>query len=232
MTKYKIIIEEIFPHISLESLFSNRECILGISMSNPVYWRSSLKDILKWTSDSFDTIYLVVGDFLNRFNEEILNQQNVPNAEKNAIKTGDEFIKHLEKYLREYPKEKFKVIRWVDLLKVRQNQEEIKKIYNLYSSNKFFKMMINESATEYLDFQKKRGKSINVPDDKAISLSASYLLEELAIFNNMISEGIKVIVYPGAQLSILTSMATGEFSGISDHLKDGIYVQLKVTKKS
>ena len=231
MAKYIVNIENIFSNQPKGELLQHKECIIGISMSNPIYWRSSLNDVLKWASQNFSTVHLVIGDFLNRFNEEILKRQGIKASEKSAVELGDKFMVRINKYLEEYPKPRFKIIRWADLLKDKQNKAQIKRIFKLYATNNAFKEMISTSASEYIEKQKKRGKTIYVSDEIAINLSACYLLEELAIFNNMISNGLRVIVYPGAQLSILTSMATGEFSEISDHLKDGIYVQLKVTKK-
>lgn len=230
MTKYKVNIEKVYPNIAQSELMQNKECIIGISMSNPVYWRSSLNDILKWASLNFEKSHLVVGDFLNRFNENILHSESISESEKKSVELGDKFLLKLESYLKDYPQNKFRVLRWVDLIKDEKNKQEIEKLFSIYNSNKQFKKAIDENAFQFIESQKKRGKTIRVTDEKAIELSASYLLEELAVFNKMISEGLKVIVYPGIQLSILTAIAEGDFSEMSDYLKNGIYVQLKVLK--
>ena len=230
MAKYKVNIKKIYPSIPKTELLKNRECIIGISMSNPVYWRSSLNEILKWSSEHFEKTHLVVGDFLNRFNENILNAGSISDSGRKSVELGDKFMKKLHSYLQGYPQKKFNVVRWVDLLQQQKNIDEIDNLFIIYNSNIKFKKAIDEKAYQFIMSQKKRGKIIQVTDGKAIELSASYLLEELAIFNKMISEGLKIIAYPGVQLSILTAIAEGDFSEMSTYLKEGIYVQLNVLK--
>ena len=111
-----------------------------------------------------------------------------------------------------------------------KNKQEIEKLFGIYKSNEEFRKAIDANAIQFIESQKKRGKVIQVTYEKAVELSASYLLEELAIFNKMIADGLKIIAYPGVQLSILTAIAEGDFSEMSDYLKNGIYVQLKVLK--
>ncbi len=230
MAKYKVSIENIFPRISEEDLLKQKQCIIGISMSNPVYWRSSLKNILEWASSHFEKTHLVIGDLLYRYDEQIWSGDTENVARINAINLGDSFLQSLLPELENYSEGRFVVARWGDLIEEEEKKSEIAALHNIYRSNGEFHSTIKRDALAYIDSQKMRNKRPVVTDERAVELSASYLIEELAVFNQMIKSGLNVIVYPGIQLSILTEIAEGRFSEISGELQKGIYVQLKVLK--
>ncbi len=224
--KYKIKIKSIYPEISEDILYQHEECMIGISMSNPVFWRSSMNNILLWADSHFKTTYLVIGDFLNRFNNRIYNNSGTSIAIETALEVGDKFLIELNKHITNYSSDSFKIIRWQDLLSKEEYSKAVSRLFHIYETNDAFRTTIEGNALDYLTSQKAKGKIISVPDKTAIHFSAAYLIEELAIFNRMISEGIKVIIYPGTQIYILVDIEKGHFARISCELFSGIHVKL------
>lgn len=232
-SKYKVNIENIFPSsVTEKQLFINKECIVGISMNNPIYWRSSLYDVLLWTSEHFEIVYLVVGDLLYRHNLEILaGNSSKESYNQKAIEIGDKFIDGLMKQIDRLPKNNFSILRWKDILIDPNYGLCVNKMLGLYTDNLEFKNSITTSASDYISSLKRRNIKLKVSRKRAIELSSAYLIEELGIFNKLISEGKRVIIYPGRQLPIFVDIAERHFNLPTTKIKNGIYIQLNVIRR-
>ena len=229
MATYKLSVEKTFPAVSDKELSGKKECIIGVSMGNPVYWRSSLKTILEWADKNFEKSTILVGDLLYRWNDLIYNNDSLTNAEKRCLKLGDKFIKQYNKHSQNICAKKFTVLRWNDLLKTEKFTKSIENLKNAYSSNGKFKNEINEQARAFVESLIVRNKKMSLEVSKAIELSANYLIEELAVFS-VLMQSSSVLVYPGTTLPLLEAMSEGEYKSILPNLQDVIYLQLKVTK--
>jgi len=229
-TKYRIRVEGVTPTTARPNLFDYKKCVLGVSMTNPVFWRSSLDTMLGWMEGNFDQSMILVGDYLHRHNEQILNGNYQEQAIKTAVATGDRFIDYLDQYLPDYSEDRFVVQRWKplyddpDFLKAKQLLD------TLYHSNPSVKASIQSTAALFV-WQKQERQNFKVNKEEAIRLSSEYLLEEMAIFSMLIDRGWNVVLYPGSQLPMLMEIAKGKFKDVPNSLNKGVYVELKVRKK-
>lgn len=229
MARYKVRIEQVFPSTAKDQLKESEECIIGISMGNPIYWRSSLNSVLDWSGNNFSKSILLVGDTLYRWNEIILNPVSLEEAEIHCLKLGDKFIQRLDKYLIDTPKDKYVVIRWSRLVKEEKYKSAIEFFKLAFNNNQKFRSEILSQGKHFVDSLKKRGKTIVISEDEAIKYCSFYLIEELAVFSELMSKS-HILIYPGITLPLLASISNGEFADISTSLKTGVYVQLKVQK--
>ncbi|MGB0523181.1 MAG: tRNA-dependent cyclodipeptide synthase [Flammeovirgaceae bacterium] len=229
-TKYRIRVEGVTPSSASPHLFDYKKCILGVSMTNPVFWRSSLDTMLAWMQRHFDQSMILVGDYLHRHNEEILNGQQQELAIQTALETGDNFIGKLNQYLPDYNPERFIVQRWKPLYEDPDFVKAKQLLDTLYHSNPSVKASIQSTAALFV-WQKQERQNFIVSKEEAIRLSSEYLLEEMAIFSMLIDRGWNVVLYPGAQLPMLMEIAKGKFKDVPNSLNKGVYVELKIRKK-
>ncbi len=228
--KYRVRIEKITPSDADFNLSEKRKCILGVSMSNPVFWRSSLGTMLDWMDENFDTSLILVGDYLQRLNEQISNGNESELAIETAMQKGDLFEAKLNQYLPRYEEKKFQTARWKPFYESADFQKHKTILDKIYSSNSAVKQSIDETAKLFVS-QKQNRLDFKVSEEEAIRFSVEYLLEEMAVFSILIDQGWDVVLYPGAQLPLLMEIAKGEFEGVPNSLNKGIYVELKVRKK-
>jgi tRNA-dependent cyclodipeptide synthase len=228
--KYRVRIENITPSDKDLKLSEKRKCVLGVSMSNPVFWRSSLGTMLAWMDKNFDSSLVLVGDYLQRFNEQIANGNQADLAIESAMRKGDLFETKLNQYLPEYANEKFHIARWKPFHENANFHKHKTVLDKIYNSNLAVKTSIDNTAKLFVS-QKQDRLDFKVSEEEAVRLSVEYLLEEMAVFSILIDEGWDVVLYPGAQLPLLMEIAKGEFDGVPNSLNKGIYVELKVRKK-
>lgn len=232
LTEYTTRIESIAPAITQKELFLHRRCYLGISIGNPQFRGESFQVLLEWISHHFDECLIVVGDYLQRYNEHIFYNRQAKEAEIESLRMGDAFLKESEKYLSLLPKEKFRVTRWKSFLDSPEYHKAKKILDELFVSSFEFRESIDKTSTEFISRQMKNKKSPVVDKKTAIALSTQYLLEEIAVFSVLVENGWAVEVYPGAEIPVLVDIAAGKFPHIPPALKQRINVELRITKKS
>ena len=225
-------IAKIIPNISEDELFSYKRCFVGISLGNPVFKEDSLCAILHWITKRFDQALVVVGDYLCRYNELILNGPDEDKAAKAAIGLGDSFILRTEQIFEQFlkePKEKIHLTRW----KLHLETDEYKKsktiLDNLFLSNPGFRAAVEKDASGFVSRLMKRNKSLAVSPQEALELSCKYLLEEIGVFSALSEQGWQVELYPGSELQVLVDIAMGKYLNVPQGLTKRINVELKVT---
>lgn len=228
--KYRVRIENVTPSDKKLKLSERKRCVLGVSMSNPVFWRSSLGTMLAWMDNNFDSSLVLVGDYLQRFNEQISNGNESGLAIEAAMQKGDLFQEKLNQYLPKLNAENFQIARWKPLYDSADFRKHKTVLDEIYNSNLEVKQSIDETAKFFVS-QKQDKVDFKVSEAEAIRLSVEYLLEEMAVFSILIDQGWDVVLYPGAQLPLLMEIAKGEFQGVPNSLNKGVYVELKVRKK-
>lgn len=232
LAEYTTRIENIAPAISQKELFLHRRCYLGISIGNPQFRGESFQVLLEWISGRFDECLIVVGDYLQRYNEHIFYNRQAKEAEIESLRMGDAFLKESEECLRRLPEEKFHVTRWKSYLDSPEYHKAKRILDELFVTSFEFRESIDKTSAEFISRQMKNKKGPVVDKKTAIALSTQYLLEEIAVFSVLVENGWAVEVYPGAEIPVLVDIAAGKFPHIPPALKQRINVELRITKKS
>lgn len=230
--RYRVVKYKSFPAMSVKQLAIHRKCYLGVSINNPFFKGDHLGLFLKWISNHFDECIIVLGDHLHRINETIQYGLTRENAIQAALKKGDELLSILQAAVDNQNNNVFKVYRWKDYLdnnlKIYTDKQEI---YTYFNSNEQFRNEIVQTSTDFINRLIKNNENLYYSKEESIKLSHEYLIEEIAVFNNLIEQGYKVQVYPGSELNILKKFTTGEFDDLNLTLKKGVYFYLDIKKR-
>jgi tRNA-dependent cyclodipeptide synthase len=227
--KYKIKVAQVLPARAEGELFLHKKSVLGVSMSNPVFWRSSLGNLLQWMDGNFADNMILVGDYLHRLNERVANGNNEAQAIETALDLGDQFMARLQPFLQNFEQNRFVVQRWQPFHQDPDFWKEMELMERLYRDNASIRASIDSTAALFI-WQKQDRTAFQMAKEEAIRLSAQYLLEEMAVFSVLIDRGWDVVLYPGAQLPLLMEIATGRFKDVPISLHKGVYVELQVKK--
>ena len=200
-------IEKTTPHVTERQLASYKRCYIGISLGNPVFQGKSLEALFSWAADRFDKSLVVVGDYLCRFNEQLLHGLNAEQAAKVALELGDTFIRQTEKLFRQFDDDKLILTRWKSCLDTPEYAESKSILDNLFNEDTQFRTSVEKEAISFLKRQQKHNQSQALETEEAIKLSSQYLLEEIAVFSTLSQQGWNIELYPGPELRVLEDIA-------------------------
>jgi tRNA-dependent cyclodipeptide synthase len=232
LSEYSIKIENVAPPITQKELFLHRRCYLGISIGNPQFRGESFAVLLEWIARHFDECLIVVGDYLQRYNEHIFYNRQGKEAEIESLRMGDAFLADTAELLERLPKAKFHLTRWKSHLDSPEFHKAKKILDELFVNSFEFRESIDKTSAEFISRQMKNKKGPVVDKKTAIALSTQYLLEEIAVFSVLVENGWAVEIYPGAEIPVLVDIAAGKFHHIPPSLKQRINVELRINKKA
>ena len=230
-----VSIVKVIPNISKDELFSYKKCFIGISLENPVFEGDSFCAMLGWIVEKFDQTLVVVGDYLCRYNEFILNGSDEDRAAKAASGLGDSFISKTEKLFEGLLKnqkdpEKIRLTRWRSHLETDEYKKSKAILDDLFLSDPGFRAAVEKDASGFVNRLMKRNETLAVSGEEALSLSCKYLLEEIAVFSALSEQGWQVELYPGSELGVLVYIARGKCLNVPQGLTKRISVELKIAQ--
>jgi tRNA-dependent cyclodipeptide synthase len=207
----KVSIARILPGISQQELFSRKKCYLGISIENPLFEGDSLRAMLVWAADKFEHCLVIVGDYLCRFNEQILHACDENRAGELAVGLGDSFLRGTKELFEELPAERVRLTRWKEHLQTEQFSRSKAVLDELFESDDDFRASIEYDASSFVKRLRRRNTNPAVDVDHAVRLSCEYILEEVAVFASLSESGWSVELYPGSELRVLAQVAKGRY---------------------
>lgn len=224
-------IADITPPMTHRDLFTRRRCYLGISLGNPLFRGDTLHSLLLWINDHFDECLVVVGDYLQRYNEQMFGAREGDSAGLEAIRAGDAFIAESYPIFDRLPSSKFRLTRWMSYLETTEFSKTKRVLDELFISNYEFRASIDRTSVEFINRQVRNKKVPVVDRERAIALSTRYLMEEIAVFSVLVEKGYEVEVYPGPELPVLTEIAHGHFPNVPEPLKRRVNVELRIRRR-
>jgi len=224
-----VSIAKIIPPITEAQLFTRKKCYIGISVENPLFEGQALRAMLAWAAGKFEQTLVIVGDYLNRFNERIIYGCDLDKAGELGIKLGDVFVLRTKELFDSLPAGKVCLTRWKEHLQQEDFHTAKKVIDGLFKTNEEFEAAVEYDALSFVKRQKKRSKNFAVGMEEAIRLSSEYILEEAAVFSSLSQRGFSVELYPGPELRVLAQVAKGQYPDIPAGLKTRINVELKLS---
>jgi tRNA-dependent cyclodipeptide synthase len=227
----EVNIVKILPRISQVELFARKKCYLGISLENPLFEGDSLKAMLLWAADKFEHCLVIIGDYLCRFNEQILNGCDANRASELAIKLGDSFLSRTRKLFEQLPAGKLHLTRWKEHLQTAEFGCAKALLDELFESDEGFRTSIEYDALSFVERQKRHNLNLAVGVEEAIRLSSQYILEEVAVFSLLSERGWSTELYPGSELRVLVEVAKGRYPRVPKGLKDRVSVELRISQQ-
>ncbi len=228
---YKIGIKDLAPKGEAKRIFQNEKCLLGVSVSNPLYQSpEKLEYLFKWLANNFDNVQIIIGDYLNRINENINFGKQGEEAVLKSLYIGELLHSQIEIELKKYPSGKFSIIHWKDFLDNNPKHKDIlNTLQNHLLTNPLFRESIETTAKTFIAKNIKKG-NIYLSENLALEKSIQYILEEMAVFSLFIEDGYILQVYPGTTLTILKELANNKHTDIDTNLCNGVYIDLTIKK--
>ena len=226
----KVSIVKILPDISETELFGRKRCYIGISLENPLFEGETLPAMLGWATSRFEQCLVIIGDYLNRFNEQIINGCDANKAGEFAIIQGDSFISKTKEIFGQLPAGKVQLTRWKEHLQGEGFSRSKNILDEIFESNEEFRASVEYDAVSFVKRQQKHNRSLSLGIEEAIRLSCEYILEEVAVFNVLSERGWNVELYPGPELRVLAEVAKGKYPGVPMGLKSRVNVELKISQ--
>ncbi len=232
LSKYTVRIKEITPAVTHKQLFRRRRCYLGISIGNPMFRGDYFEVLLHWISANFDACMIVIGDYLQRFNEHIFYGRSSEDAIRQALALGDQFLMENSRCLSAMPPGQFQISRWNSYLDSPEYRNARSILDRLFLDSYEFRASLDRTSAGFISRQMKHKKAPAVDRQTAIALSTQYLLEEIAVFAVLVERGWTVEVYPGSEIPVLLDIAKGKFAHIPEFLKQRMNVELEIKKRN
>lgn len=227
--KYKVKYLSITPKTEKKDLYGCN-FYLGTSLRNPFFWGNHMPLLCEWISTRFPVGIIVIGDYLDRFNQFIFAEKlSVDDSIRLSIESGIKLEKTIHKYVSQLENGNITIERWSKYYENEVVQNIKTNLFRQLNESPDFYSSVKQSAIGYLK-NKAIGNLSNILNDKNINFSIEYILEEMAVFSFLIELGYKVQLYPGTQLSVLKQIANKEIILNDSNLDQGIYVDLTVKK--
>ncbi len=227
MEQYKLVHEKYFKNSKKKLKDWSKGAFLVVSVKNNHFRnKNSLIQILNLFRENVGNGFfkIVIGDYLDRHNEIIFNNYTEKEAIQTSLKKGDELIKLIEDELKELNITNYSFIRTQEFYEKKIFLDLFVKYQKIYELNLPFKTVIDETVIQFF-------KRMQLIDDSnsRFQRCVNYLLEELAIFEMIVTDGYFINIYPGKQLKILKEIVKGNIE-VSEELKKYILVELKFIK--
>ena len=228
---YKVSVSQVCPQHMRSSLSKHQKCVIGISLSgNKNFTDARLEACVRWISKNFKSCLVLVGDSLHRHTIEITSGIGGDSARLEALRIGREFIDQHRTLFEYYSRScAFEFIK-ASQVEMHPNFEAYhEEIQHLYRENKPFEATVRSFVQAYLS----RGDKVEEDRTDELfrleHLSASYLLEESAIFACLAKDGWSVIVYPGS-VKAMEDIADGKHPEVPEPLRQMAWVSLYLKK--
>ena|ERR1044072_263395 len=198
----RVRVSAIHPgRISLEDI-PTTSAILGVSLANPTFAGPSLPPLLDWATLHFRHVIILLGDYLER--------HNIPSADPIvaadcAMEKAKRLRSHIERCVSRFPRGRFTLESANDLMHKATFTTAYNCLLHHYDTNQLFQETVMADVNEYLD---RKPRIIGTTKEETIRRSVTYILEELALFSQLVDQGHRVQIYPGRHLRVFTSLAT------------------------
>lgn len=222
-------IRRILPGSRRHEAMASTSISMGISMDNPQFQGENLNAVLQWISLHFKNCLIFIGDHLYPYTLAISNSF-VSKIAPHHISVA---VAELEVNISAFAKTndtQFAIVRLSDLAR-RESFENYKNmLINLHDCDSAFRASINRSANSYIQRKAKRS-ALQIGFAAAFDLSVKYLIDEVAFYCLLTSEGWTVEAYPGPEIPVLKEIIDGNILNAPKLLKDRIFIELKKTRQ-
>lgn len=229
-SRYKAEVRDFTPATERENLEQFTSCFVGISLENPNFIGNKLDSMIHWISKRFPHCVFLLGDQVHRLTLQIRKGLDDENSIHHALGLGDYYLRtHQHFFKHSLTGENLPIIRGSDIYqqaKVVNYREQLK---TLFDTNNIFRSAVEHFAQAFI----LRGEEMDANDAACgnhINWSCHYVLEELAETCYMISQGHRVLVYPGS-LAIFQQIADDGFENMPAELNELVNISLRLKRR-
>ena len=199
MTRYRLRVK------SSPNWRNYRRACLSISVGQPVHEGAKLTAALDWINRNFETCIIGVSDTLQRWNLLSAPDMTMEEAYTATLQAGDAWLERNRSAIGEL-KIPVQIIRWDHWLQHPDFAATHEAFQNLYINNNVLRTALDQDTEEFLV----RHHATNEADEqRLISTSRSFILEEIAVYTLLHRELPSAKIYPSQSLEALRVVREG-----------------------
>jgi len=180
-------------------------CFLGLSIRNKMSNRSRLEVLIPWVARRAHTLTVVIGDYIHRHNLIAFNEMQISEAARKAFALGSRATRAARRILS--GRTGCRVLSSADLTETPGCKQILKAVSEYYASEPTFMRDVTAEVTAFA--ARALPKSTAARTGHLLTVLKDYVLEEISMFLYLYDCGHAVEVYPGADLTIMRSIALG-----------------------
>lgn len=228
-TRYRAKIDFVSPHNRRDSFGFESECFLGISLENRNFESARFFSLIEWVSRRFSKCKILIGDSIHRLTLDSRSRISVRDAYDRALQLGRDFMNEHRDVIDRYQSlTHFEFITCNDIQKTLEYASHHRAISDYFQNSSEFRESVESFGLRY--HRNVWGSLDKQEQEYRLANSSQYFIEEFSIFACLVSQGIKVMVYPGS-FSTLAEIADNKFPGVSKELESLCVVSLHFKKR-
>jgi tRNA-dependent cyclodipeptide synthase len=223
--EFRINSESAWRELPLKSRWASIE----ISIGNPRCRGRFLECQVHWSKPLFEHVEFSVGDTLRVYNYQTLGHPalgRLSSAEARAVASGegDEWVRQNENAIKMILGDSdYRIVRWEEWKASPNFVPYFSMLSELYRANEEFRECLLSDIFAYARRQDANAAPLSRPDANRL---ATYLIEELAVYQIQATIRPTVNVYPGGVMQIFKRMK--EFQGMPSALVNRNFVYLEI----
>lgn len=226
---YRIIPKDLQgKRCTIESADDSNRCVLGISVGSIFINGKHVQKVLEWINSNFDECLILIGDDVQIYNEVMIGQTFM-DAKQACMQMGDFATTQINRFSRNLKACAFSIKRWSEFTTKGKFEEYKATFFKYFREHSDFKHSVVQCAENYLTGKKVKTSDLRL-NKFAQPLSTVYILEEMAVFSQLIESGYTRLLYPGTFLKVFADIVNGDLAHINTNLKNGHYIELKIKK--
>lgn len=187
--------------LQLENTDRSAGCMLGYSLGNAEFSAAKVAGMIAWIDQRFERCAILVGDNIYRIALQIDAGLAEADALTEALRIGRERIADLTTLTRAAERCRFTILPCSEVVQHPYYAECRAALDALYQDDAGFARSVAGFSSSFL---RRRGAET----EAALTLSRTYLAEELAIMACLVRDGHETFIYPG-NLAIAAELAAG-----------------------
>jgi tRNA-dependent cyclodipeptide synthase len=227
-TDPKYTLRRAIPSLQKASVLGRQKISLGVSLDNEEFYGKNLNGILTWIENRYEECLIFVGDCLYAYTLQIFSPMDAVAVEQAVAKSAKTFRDQVIAFTSN-SKTRFKMVSLAELSHRPEFQTAKTLIEKLYEGNEQFHSSVKKTATDYIQRKSKNGR-LTMNSEKAVLLSVQYLLDEIAFYYMLVSDGWLLEVYPGSEIPVLREIIQGKIQNVPEILKQRVFLELRKEK--
>lgn len=197
---------------------------MGISLHSRNHTGKALSSIIDWINDNahFKSFRVGLSDTLNK-HSYMMDGMNIQEAHAHALKVGDTWLSENSEALSRLQVDT-EIIRWDNWQQSRPEaiEENTQRLLKAYDKTPLFRDAINADINAFYARKGIKGAFSGAQH------SLNYLIEELAVYEEIFRDYPCITLYPGKQLKCFEVIRSGIIANISETIPRTNFMRLNI----
>ncbi|MCG8093092.1 MAG: tRNA-dependent cyclodipeptide synthase [Candidatus Thiodiazotropha endolucinida] len=216
----------------IDRSLGDAKVFVGICIYSPLSNYRYLKEYIPWVLSHASRTLIVIGDYVERYNDPTWKKGSEEIASKKVLARGRKIRSGIERVLKEFPEymDCVQIGNWYDDILTYEFKKIHHEVVSAYQSDLNFQKDVDVAVLSYLN-SSRRAKDLRLaPNYKSREASCAYILEEISYFIFTILNDYYIEVYPGKDMRIMRKISEGSYKSLNYDLTKRTHVSIQVPK--